>query len=133
MLGVRAQESLDAPKLQALEALADQAAVALERVRLATEAARTAAMEETPRLRTALLAAHPWLAGNIFNAFNEARRRSLARILHQGVTAVPLPWRHDARVVHDLDGHALRPQPQAVSHQPRLAPQLVHLVLCVGE
>jgi two-component system sensor histidine kinase KdpD len=57
VLGVRAPENgLDEPRLQALEALADQAAVALERVRLATSAARAAAMEETQRLRTALLA-----------------------------------------------------------------------------
>ncbi len=45
----------DAPTLQTIAALADQAAVALERVTLAHEAARTAAMEETQRLRTALL------------------------------------------------------------------------------
>ena len=45
----------DAPTLQTLAALADQAAVALERVTLAHEAARTVAMEETQRLRTALL------------------------------------------------------------------------------
>ena len=43
------------PMLQALEALADQAAIALERVRLAGESARNAAMEETQGLRTALL------------------------------------------------------------------------------
>ena len=55
LLGVRA-EMLDAPSLQALEALADQAAVALERVGLANTAARSAAMEETQKLRTALLA-----------------------------------------------------------------------------
>ena len=45
----------DAPALQALEALADQAAIALERVRLAGQSARTAAMEDMGRLRTALL------------------------------------------------------------------------------
>lgn len=56
ILGVQAENGLDEPRLQALEALADQAAVALERVRLATEAARAAATEETQRLRTALLA-----------------------------------------------------------------------------
>ncbi|MBV9811164.1 MAG: sensor histidine kinase KdpD, partial [Acetobacteraceae bacterium] len=56
VLGVRSDRDLDEPRLQALEALADQAAVALERVRLALEAARTEAMEETQRLRTALLA-----------------------------------------------------------------------------
>ena len=45
----------DPPMLQALEALADQAAIALERVRLAGASARNAAMEETQGLRTALL------------------------------------------------------------------------------
>jgi two-component system sensor histidine kinase KdpD len=56
VLGVRSDEELDEPRLQVLDALADQAAVALERVRLALESARTEAMEETQRLRTALLA-----------------------------------------------------------------------------
>ena len=56
VLGVRPEEELDEPLLQALDTLADQAAVALERVRLAASAARAAAMEETQRLRTALLA-----------------------------------------------------------------------------
>ena len=61
VLGVRAPArpdggaGLDAPAVQALDALADQAAIALERVRLAGQSARTAAMEETGRLRTALL------------------------------------------------------------------------------
>ncbi len=55
-LGVRSAAKLNEPELQSLAALADQAAVAWERVRLAAESARTAAMEETQRLRTALLA-----------------------------------------------------------------------------
>jgi len=56
VLGVRSAARLNEPQTQALTALADQAAVAWERVRLATESARTAAMEDTQRLRTALLA-----------------------------------------------------------------------------
>ncbi len=56
VLGVRSAARLNEPQTQALTALADQAAVAWERVRLATESARTAAMEETQKLRTALLA-----------------------------------------------------------------------------
>jgi two-component system sensor histidine kinase KdpD len=56
VLGIRSEAELDEPRSQALEALADQAAVALERVRLATEAAQSVAMENTQRLRTALLA-----------------------------------------------------------------------------
>ncbi len=55
VLGVRAAGSLDIPLLQALGALADQAAGALERVRLAASAARTEAQAETQKLRTALL------------------------------------------------------------------------------
>jgi len=56
VLGVQPDAELDEPRLQALEALSDQAAVALERVRLATESARAAAMQDTQVLRTALLA-----------------------------------------------------------------------------
>ena len=56
VLGARPEsDAFDAPLLQALEALADQAAVALERVRLMNQAARAKALEETQRLRTALL------------------------------------------------------------------------------
>ena len=56
VLGVRSPAKLNEPELQALAALSDQAAIAWERVRLAVDSARTAAMEETQRLRTALLA-----------------------------------------------------------------------------
>jgi two-component system sensor histidine kinase KdpD len=55
LLGVRSPQRLPTPALQALEALADQAAIALERVRLANTAAHDAAMIETQKLRTALL------------------------------------------------------------------------------
>ena len=56
VLGLRSPAKLNEPQSQALAALADQAAVAWERVSLAVDSARTAAMEETGRLRTALLA-----------------------------------------------------------------------------
>lgn len=55
LLGVRPEGDIDQPMAQALAALADQAAVAMERVRLANEAARHAAQQETQKLRTALL------------------------------------------------------------------------------
>jgi two-component system, OmpR family, sensor histidine kinase KdpD len=55
VLGVRPGGELDQPSSQALAALADQAAVAIERVRLANAAARSAAQAETQRLRTTLL------------------------------------------------------------------------------
>jgi two-component system sensor histidine kinase KdpD len=55
VLGVRLDKDVDQPLLQAIAALADQAAVAVERVRLAGEAARSEAQAETQKLRTALL------------------------------------------------------------------------------
>ena len=55
VLGVRLPDASPEPRLQALDTLADQAATALERVRLAAQAARAEATEETQRLRTALL------------------------------------------------------------------------------
>ncbi len=57
VLGFRppAAGAIATPSLQAVSALADQAAVALERVRLAGEAARGVALSETQELRTALL------------------------------------------------------------------------------
>ncbi|HST74401.1 MAG TPA: sensor histidine kinase KdpD [Acetobacteraceae bacterium] len=55
VLGVRLADASNGPRLQALDTLADQAAVALERVRLTGQAARAEAAEETQRLRTALL------------------------------------------------------------------------------
>ena len=56
VIGLRAEGKLDEPAEQAFAALADQAAVAWERVMLAQQSARTSAMEETQALRTALLA-----------------------------------------------------------------------------
>ena len=56
VLGIRGEPLPSPPALQALTALADSAAIAWERVLLAQSSARTEAMEETQRLRTALLA-----------------------------------------------------------------------------
>jgi two-component system sensor histidine kinase KdpD len=55
VIGVRPAAGLDQPVAQALLALSDQAATALERVRLTAAAARTEAQAETQKLRTALL------------------------------------------------------------------------------
>jgi two-component system sensor histidine kinase KdpD len=54
-IGVRPASALDQPLAQSLMTLADQAASALERVRLTAAAARAEALAETQRLRTALL------------------------------------------------------------------------------
>ena len=55
LLAVQSAMMLDGPALQALQALADQAALALERVRLVRNAADATARDETQKLRTALL------------------------------------------------------------------------------
>jgi 4,5-dihydroxyphthalate decarboxylase len=43
-------------------------------------------------VRKALLDEAPWLAANLFTAFEEAKRRSIARVSHEGVPMVPIPW-----------------------------------------
>ncbi len=39
-----------------------------------------------------VLAAYPWVARNLYNAFNESKRRSLERLLDPAVSRYPLPW-----------------------------------------
>jgi two-component system sensor histidine kinase KdpD len=55
VLAVRPAAPLTEPQVQALGALADQAAMAIERLHLAASAAEARAQERTQRLRTALL------------------------------------------------------------------------------
>lgn len=43
-------------------------------------------------VKTALLEAHPWLAMNLFKAFDEARRRSMSRMDDITASKAPLAW-----------------------------------------
>ncbi len=43
-------------------------------------------------VKKTVLDAHPWVAGNLFAAFDEARHRSLERMAFPGATHVPVPW-----------------------------------------
>ena len=43
-------------------------------------------------LRADVLASEPWIAGNLLTAFEEAKRRSLARLAEMTASRVPLPW-----------------------------------------
>ena len=52
-------------------------------------------------MRRAIFDAHPWTARNLYNAFEESRRRSLERILDPAVSRYPVPW---------LTSYALRMQ-----------------------
>jgi 4,5-dihydroxyphthalate decarboxylase len=39
-----------------------------------------------------ILDANPWVARNLFNAFQESKRRSIERLLDPAVSRYPLPW-----------------------------------------
>jgi len=52
-------------------------------------------------MRKSILEGQPWIARNLYNAFEESRRRSLERILDPAVSRYPVPW---------LTGYALRMQ-----------------------
>ncbi|MCC6887868.1 MAG: 4,5-dihydroxyphthalate decarboxylase [Hyphomicrobiales bacterium] len=46
----------------------------------------------TVAMRKEIIERHPWTAVNIFNAFEEAKRRSVERVLYAGMTYVPILW-----------------------------------------
>jgi 4,5-dihydroxyphthalate decarboxylase len=43
-------------------------------------------------MRKAVLDGRPWVARNLYNAFEESKRRSLERILDPAVSRYPVPW-----------------------------------------
>ena len=43
-------------------------------------------------LRRAVIAKNPWVARNLFTAFEEAKRRSIERVLEATVSLFPIPW-----------------------------------------
>lgn len=46
-------------------------------------------------VRKEILDAHPWVARNLFTAFEDARRRSIERVLDLTVSLAPIPWGND--------------------------------------
>jgi 4,5-dihydroxyphthalate decarboxylase len=53
---------------------------------------------------------NPWVAMNLFNAFEESKRRSLARVLSPTTSALPIPWGYElARRMQDIAGKELMP------------------------
>jgi 4,5-dihydroxyphthalate decarboxylase len=52
-------------------------------------------------VRKTVLDGKPWVARNLYNAFEESKRRSLERILDPAVSRYPIPW---------LTNYALRMQ-----------------------
>jgi 4,5-dihydroxyphthalate decarboxylase len=60
--------------------------------------------------RREIVEAHPWIAGNLFKAFDEARRRSVERALNNTSSALPLPWGYEfARKMQEVVGKDLMP------------------------
>ena len=56
-------------------------------------------------IKRSILDQYPWVAGSLYNAFNESKRRSVARLLDPAVSRYPLPWLPTyARHVCDLFG-----------------------------
>ena len=56
-------------------------------------------------VRKEILDTHPWVARNLFTAFDKARRRSLERVLDLTASLVPIPWGNDfAREGKELMG-----------------------------
>ncbi|MFL6798103.1 MAG: PhnD/SsuA/transferrin family substrate-binding protein [Xanthobacteraceae bacterium] len=46
----------------------------------------------TVAVRKAILDEHPWVAANLFKAFDEAKKRSVERALYAGMTYFPVLW-----------------------------------------
>ena len=46
-------------------------------------------------MRKDMLEEHPWVARNLLLAFEESKRRSMARIFDGGVSRYPIPWMND--------------------------------------
>ena len=46
-------------------------------------------------MRREVLAKHPWVARNLYNAFEESKNRSLERVLELSVSRYPVPWLTD--------------------------------------
>jgi 4,5-dihydroxyphthalate decarboxylase len=61
-------------------------------------------------IKTEVLDRNPWVAMNLFSAFDEARRRSVERAMDMGMSRFPLPWVSDiARRAKEMLGDDLWP------------------------
>jgi 4,5-dihydroxyphthalate decarboxylase len=56
-------------------------------------------------VRKAVIDRNPWVARNLYNAFEESKRRSLERLLDPAVSRYPLPWlANHARRMREMFG-----------------------------
>ncbi|MEA2382367.1 MAG: hypothetical protein QOH72_2338 [Solirubrobacteraceae bacterium] len=49
----------------------------------------------TVAIRSEVLEAYPWVAGNLMTAFTQAKERSLERLRDVNTSRFPVPWSHD--------------------------------------
>ena len=68
------------------------------------------AIMHTVAFRREIVEQNPWVAANLFKAFDEARRRSVERALNNTSSALPLPWGYEyARRMQEIVGKDLMP------------------------
>lgn len=61
-------------------------------------------------IRREIVEKHPWIAANLFAAFEEAKRRSVRRALNNTSSALPIPWGYAfARRMQAIVGEELLP------------------------
>ena len=64
----------------------------------------------TIALKRDIVERNPWVAANLFKAFDEARRRSVERALNGTSSTLPLPWAYElAKRMQDVVGKELMP------------------------
>lgn len=75
-------------------------------------------------MRRQVLADHPWVARNLYNAFLESKRRSVERLLDPAVSRYPLPWlaTYGRRMADLFDGD---PFPYGIEPNRRTVDQLL--------
>jgi 4,5-dihydroxyphthalate decarboxylase len=75
-------------------------------------------------MRAQVLADHPWVARNLYNAFLESKQRSVERLLDPAVSRYPLPWlaTYGRRMADLFDGD---PFPYGVEPNRRTVDQLL--------
>ncbi len=64
----------------------------------------------TIALKREIVERNPWVAANLFKAFDEARRRSVERALASTSSTLPLPWAYEfAKRMQEIVGKELMP------------------------
>jgi len=64
----------------------------------------------TVAIRREIVERNPWVAMSLYKAFEESKRRSVARALNPTTSALPIPWGYEiARRMQAISGEELLP------------------------